>query len=494
MAPPGLPHLHDTTPTDDGPVTSATGTESSFCRVAQDAAVDHRALLNKPYSVALMREVAERVRARSSCNILEHPTNTSDDSPSTDSRTLKTWESDGVDVETLDPCESLLKRLADVNRSSASVYVANLSAVVRRLIEFRTVLPSVTPYYAVKCNPDPIVIATLAALGCRFDCASTAEIDLVLSHLDAYQSASKYIIYANPCKQESHLDQARRCGVRLTTFDSEDELRKIARVHPDAKLLLRIAVDDSSALCPLSSKFGAPRRDIPRLLSAAEEMGLAVVGVAFHVGSGCTAVSSYQKALRRAREVFDIAESFGNHSLTILDIGGGFPSTDDDSNSLTMRAIGDAVREEINLLFRDTPIEVIAEPGRYLVGSAFGLATRVLLRRPDSNAVVIGNGVFGSFRDAVVLSVPFEPSCVFRQPNSAHASVVQLSKTSASGYKPCTLLGPSCDAQDVVARDVDLPHLLPGDWLCFLNMGSYTSSLATTFDVETPEVLYFFES
>lgn len=87
------------------------------------------------------------------------------------------------------------------------------------------------------------------------------------------------IIYANPCKQPSHLKFAHDAGVKMMTFDNADELRKIHRLCPDAKLIIRVLTDDSKSVCQLGVKFGA-HVDVTRsLLVLAKELGLNVVGV-----------------------------------------------------------------------------------------------------------------------------------------------------------------------------------------------------------------------
>eukprot|EP00061_Rhincodon_typus_P011776 g37046.t1 len=87
------------------------------------------------------------------------------------------------------------------------------------------------------------------------------------------------IIYANPCKQLSQIKYAATHGVQMMTFDSEVELMKVARGHPSAKLVLRIAADDSKAICRLSVKFGATLKTSRLLLERAKELGIDIIGV-----------------------------------------------------------------------------------------------------------------------------------------------------------------------------------------------------------------------
>lgn len=404
-------------------------------------------------------------------------------------------------------------------------YGVDLGAVASRLWEFHAALPRVRPHFAVKCNPDPVVVSLLAALGVSFDCASEPEIAMVAAALgDDPTAVRDRVVYANPCKAASHLAFARSVGVALTTFDNADELVKMAAVAPNARLLLRIATEDSAALCPLSSKFGAALADVPMLLRLGVRLGLSIVGVAFHVGSGCTSLASYTTALDASRVVFDIAVSMGLPSMSVLDIGGGFPGFDGDS-SITFDEIVAVVRPRIDKLF-PPEVDVIAEPGRYLVTSAYSLATQVLSRRfsrptdvgdgreagefasPHATTTVqyhLGDGVYGSFKDAVILGVHFPPRVLAAGTAFAGAGLSRrplhpMGDGATQGgddgplVLPSTLCGPTNDPLDVVARGVPLPLLSVGDWLYFDNMGAYTTSLCTGIDDTAKPPLYYYSS
>jgi ornithine decarboxylase len=286
----------------------------------------------------------------------------------------------------------------------------------------------VDPFYAVKCNPDPLIIKTLALFGCNFDCASRNEIRLVQ---EATQNLPQTpdIVFANPCKARAHVHEAVCKGVRLMTFDNAAEVEKCAAISKHIQLILRIITDDRGSQCRLSTKFGAPRHKWRPLLAAAKKHGLQVVGVSFHVGSGCRDSSRYELALRDAREIFDMAETEFRMKMHILDIGGGFPGethsmwnpaveldeeedADDDEGKASdgsddgatgeieekqseqghvgrymfFNEIAEAVAPMIDELFPpDNGVRVIGEPGRYFVAACTTLCCSVVGSR--NNAV-----------------------------------------------------------------------------------------------------------
>lgn len=208
-------------------------------------------------------------------------------------------------------------------------------------------------------------------MGTGFDCASNGEISQVLA-IDGIDASR--IIFANPCKATSFVRGAARVGVDMMTFDNADELHKIARVHPRAKLVLRILTDDSKALCRLGLKFGAPLATVPGLLAKARELKLDVIGVSFHVGSGCYDSSAFADAVMRARSTFNMGAEAG-YTFNLLDVGGGF---EDGNFEETASVLSDA----LDRYFPDrNGIRVIAEPGRFYVSKAFSLATNIIARR-----------------------------------------------------------------------------------------------------------------
>jgi len=230
----------------------------------------------------------------------------------------------------------------ELGSSDQPFFLVDIASVVEKFEQWKRLLPRVEPHYAVKCNSDMTILATLAALGVKFDCASQGEIAAVLNFP---QVSGKDIIYANPCKPQGHITFAKRNGVKQMTFDNLQELHKIRDVYPEAELYLRIGVDDSAALCQLSTKFGAKLSNCEKLLKAGNEMGLNIVGLSFHVGSGQQTVDAYVDALDRAKSVFDLAESLGL-KLSVLDIGGGFPGDENDEVLFGFEQVAATIREK----------------------------------------------------------------------------------------------------------------------------------------------------
>ncbi|XP_053316783.1 ornithine decarboxylase [Spea bombifrons] len=368
-------------------------------------------------------------------------------------------------------------------------YVADLGDVVKKHLRWCKALPRVTPFYAVKCNDSKAIVKTLSILGAGFDCASKTEIQLVQS----IGVSPDRIIYANPCKQVSQIKYAAGCGVEMMTFDSEVELMKVARNHPNAKLVLRIATDDSKAVCRLSVKFGATLKTSRILLERAKELNVDIIGVSFHVGSGCTDPQTFVQAVSDARCVFDIGAEFG-FKMNLLDIGGGFPGSED--VKLKFEEVTSVINPALEKYFpSDSGVKIIAEPGRYYVASAYTLAVNIIAKKvmiaehtgsddEEDGAIdktlmyYVNDGVYGSF------------NCILY--DHAHVKpVLQKKPKPDEKFYSSSIWGPTCDGLDRIVERFDLPELQVGDWMLFENMGAYTVAASSTFNGFQRPTLYY---
>lgn len=380
------------------------------------------------------------------------------------------------------------------SEAESAFFVADLGDVYHQHMRWKALLPRIEPFFAVKCNPDPLVVRLLASLGTGFDCASKGEIQQILA---AGVDPSR-IIYANPCKQSSFIRFAAHHGVKKMTFDNTDELHKIKHHFPGAELVLRILTDDSSSLCQLGLKFGAPLHTTRSLLQSAKELELNVVGVSFHVGSGCADENAFLDAILRARRVFDEAIETG-FNLTLLDIGGGFPGAHV-GDGITFEKVAAVLGPAVDKYFPES-IRVIAEPGRYYVASAFTLATHVIARRivsPDNNLhpdgelkdqaefmYYLNDGLYSSFNCILFDHQTVYPEVLMRGGKLLFGKHIDEPKSIAS------IWGPTCDSIDCITKAILMPRLNVGDWIYFKNMGAYTITAASQFNgFQQSKVLY----
>ncbi|XP_023149457.1 ornithine decarboxylase-like [Amphiprion ocellaris] len=409
-------------------------------------------------------------------------------SVTTNGSVMRILSTDNKNIEILENGKSIsdvidrkIKELSTVDNEEP-FYVLNLDSLLKRHLRWITNLPRVKPFYAMKCNNTPAVVRMLMALGIGFDCASKAEIQHALS----LGATPDKMVYAHTTKPLSHIRYACTHGVDVMTFDSEDELLKISLCHSQAKLILRIATDDSKSLVRLSTKFGARMASVGKLLEQAGELGLEVIGVSFHVGSGCTSSLAYKKAIADARLVFNMASLLG-FQMKLLDIGGGFSAIGDFQDKF--EEFSDVINEALDKFFPpDSGVEIIAEPGRYYVESAFTLAVNVMAKRVVASEVDEQNNGEENSPDKMIMyyitdGVYGSMSCITADP--VHSKLEPYPHRAVDGSEPrypSVIWGPTCDSIDKITENYWLPELHVGEWLLIDNMGAYSVSQVSDFN------------
>ena len=362
----------------------------------------------------------------------------------------------------------IINAVLEHNQSEDPFFIIDIGKVIRQYRRWAELMPGVEAFYAVKCNPNPLLLRVLAGLGASFDCASKNEIAAAIA---AGVDPSR-IIFANPCKVSSQIKYARGNDVDLLTFDSEQELFKIKLYHPYANLVLRILVNDEGSVCRFGCKFGAGPEESASLLAIAAALRLNVVGVSFHIGSGCRNVQRYAEAIASARDAFEAARGHG-FELGLLDIGGGFPGVE--GADISFEDIAAVVKQSIAEHFADVPnLRVIAEPGRYMVAGSHTLVVNVINKKERQSAdgerefvYYLNDGIYGSF------------NCIMFD----HATPIVCPFNERDGQKyRSKLFGPTCDSIDLVADGVLLPELAIGEWAYVEAFGAYTTAAASGFN------------
>jgi len=319
-------------------------------------------------------------------------------------------------------------------------------------------------HYAVKANPAPEVVAAVAALGGRFDCASRGEIDLCLS----LGVPASHIAFGNTIKRVADIAHAHAAGVEQFAADAEEELYKLAAHAPGARVILRMLVEASEADWPLSRKFGCSRREALRLMDLGRYLGLDIAGISFHAGSQLREPRMWAMALDAAHTLWTEAAEAG-HALRIVNIGGGFPAF----YGQPLPATEDYAAEVMRMVRArfGTEVQVMAEPGRGLVAEAGVIVAEVVLAaKKDQDDLVrwvfLDIGKFSGLAETIDEAIRY-------QFETRHGD-------EATG--PCILAGPSCDSADVLyeKRPVQLPLALEaGDKVRILCTGAYTTSYSS---------------
>ena len=343
--------------------------------------------------------------------------------------------------------------------------VLDLDRVETNYRRIMAAMPLARVYYAVKANPAAPILQRLVGLGSSFDAASFEEVEACL----AAGADPALISYGNTVKKESAIKAAFEQGVTMFAFDSEPELKKIARAAPGARVYCRIFVGNDGAEWPLSKKFGCEIDMAKRLMAMAEDLGLDAYGISFHVGSQQTTTGAYEAAIAKVAMLFtDLREAGVN--LRMVNLGGGYPvryrqevPEIDDFGAAIMGAMAEH--------FGNALPEMVIEPGRFIVGDAGVVEAEVVLvsRKGDNDPVrwvYLDIGRFGGLAETEGEAIRY----AFRTPHDGGAD------------GPVTIAGPTCDSVDTLYEKSNyrLPlALADGDRVQLMATGAYVTTYAS---------------
>lgn len=364
-------------------------------------------------------------------------------------------------------------------KPSAPMYVVRPDILAAKAREFNALFPG-TGMYAVKCNPERPVLQALYRAGVHsFDVASIEEVRA------AARAAPKAKLYfMHPVKSPEAIREAyEQYGVRAFVLDSQEELYKILRetnLAADLMLFVRMALPhNDSAQIDFSSKFGATSSETIELLRLCRPVA-SQVGLCFHVGTQAEDPEAFARAIALSRKVID--ES--GVTVDCLNVGGGFPVSyceDVPPLAATMKVIARALKE-----YGLDKMQLMAEPGRYLVADSTSLIVRVERRR--DNVLYLNDGTYGGLFDAgPLLNLRFPVRAV--RPGAAR----EVAKAALTSYR---FAGPTCDSIDMMEGPFNLPaDMKEGEWIEVSKVGAYSAVLRTNFNgFGKAEIVYMKET
>ena len=347
----------------------------------------------------------------------------------------------------------------------------DLAVAERAYARLCRALPRVGLHYAVKCNPEPALLARLAARGAGFEIASLAELETLV----ALGVDPRRVLFSNPVKHAAHIAGAWRMGVDRFAADSRCELAKLAEHAPGSRVYVRLDASDSASRVPLAGKFGVDAEHAVQLLAEARARALVPYGLTFHVGSQAVDPAAYGRAIELAGSVMRATLAHGIR-LELLDIGGGLPARYTEPVP-PPEAFGRVIARALEQL--PHPVVAVAEPGRSIVAEAGVMATSVIgvADRHGRRWVHLDVGAFNGMME----TLETRRQLVFP---------LAWSHRGRRRLVPCSLTGPTCDSEDTLFHGAALPDDLgPGDRVYIGTAGAYTVAYASRFNgFEIPSI------
>ena len=381
-------------------------------------------------------------------------------------------------------CEGVsLARIAE--RVGTPAYVYSAAAVRGQYDKLARALAGVPHrlHYSVKANSSLAVLALLRGLGAGVDIVSGGELHRALAA--GFTGAD--VVFSGVGKTEREIAESLAAGVRFLNVESEGELRVIARVAAElgvrAPVALRVNPEVTvSTPHPYTrtgergNKFGIEFAEAVAVARQALAMpSVRLVGFDMHIGSQVSDVEPYVQGVARLLELVRHMRAAGAAALTVLDLGGGFAVTYEDEVESDLHGFAELLRRAVD----EAALEIVLEPGRYLVGNAGLLLTRVLYRKRSGGKEFV-------ITDAGMTEL-LRPSHY----NAFHRIEAVGGGRRRHGRVVADVVGPVCETGDFFALDREIEDVAPGELLVVHSAGAYGYAMASNYNSRPrpPEVL-----
>lgn len=349
----------------------------------------------------------------------------------------------------------------------APLYLFSPTCLTAQAKRFQQGFPGMVSY-AVKANPNPLVLQTLIEAGIEaFDVASIQEVELIRSILPTAE-----LHFNNPIRSDSAvLESYRNHGVRSFVVDDQAGLTQVLEqcqpMAGELEITVRFTQRDNQQAYDFGSKFGAFPEEVVPLLTAIKAAKQRV-SLTFHPGSQCDDHHLYGEYIKMAAQFAESADVV----IHSLNVGGGFPIAYRNQSVAELKdyfAVIDATFRETALGEEDSVTTLVCEPGRAMVADCMSLLVNVLHRR-ESGDVFINDGIYGSFQEQMIIDIAL-PSITWKAHQPSEAALVEQ-----------TVFGPTCDPTDKLPQRPIAGDTTKGDRIEFGLLGAYAVATATTFN------------
>ena len=318
--------------------------------------------------------------------------------------------------------------------------------------------------YAVKTNPNPLVLKTIIESGIEnFDVASINEIITIRNISKSAKCSFMHTVKSRESIKESYF----KYGVKAYSLDSKDELIKIIESTDHAKdleLFVRVSVSNEHAEIDLSKKFGAIPSEATGLFRLTKQYAKKI-GLSFHVGSQCMHPISYSKGITDIGNIIKRTKIIPD----FINVGGGFPTIYPDLVPQSIQSYFEEIKKALENLKLEKLPKIICEPGRAIVAEGGSTIVRINLRKKQK--LYINDGTYGTLFDAGF------PNIVYPSKLIKNGRIISKKLTAFDFY------GPTCDSMDYMKGPFILPNnIKENDYIELGQLGAYGLTFRTDFN------------
>jgi len=369
-------------------------------------------------------------------------------------------------------CEKV-KILDLAKRFGTPLYIYSYKTIVEHYLKLKRAFLKIQPLicYSVKANSHLAILKILVKHGAGLDIVSGGEL---FRAIKAGCPAEK-IVYASVGKTDREITEAIIYGILFFNVESEAELININRIAKRLKKVVQVAVRINPDIEPkthrfittgkITNKFGIDFKRAYKILLVKDKFShLNICGLHIHIGSQITESAPYVFAIKRMVN-FILQLRRKGINLAYLNIGGGLGIVYNKETPQTAQEFADKILP----LLEESGLKIILEPGRFIVGNAGILATRVLYIKdnPKKKFVIVDAGMNDLIRPALY---------------GAYHQILPLFKSDLKGKEKVDIVGPICESADFFAKDRVMQKVKEGDFLAIMSAGAYGFSMASNYN------------
>ncbi|HOW42654.1 MAG TPA: diaminopimelate decarboxylase [Candidatus Omnitrophota bacterium] len=359
-----------------------------------------------------------------------------------------------------------------VKEFKTPLYVYSYATFVGHFLKLQKAFKDIDPLicYSVKANSNLSVLKALVDKGAGLDIVSGGELFRALQ----VGCPPERIVYASVGKTEVEIEAAIKKGILFFNVESLPELENINRIAARLGKCTRVALRINPDVEPrthhyittgkLTNKFGIDFQTAGKIILESGRLShVRIKGIHIHIGSQITIGAPFVEAIRKVIAFIRKLKAAGI-SIEYLNIGGGLGIIYKNERPQTAQQYADKVLP----ILKKSGLRIIMEPGRFIIGSAAILVTRVLYvkKTPLKKFVIVDAGMNDLIRPALY---------------SAHHEIVPLTFSPGAKEK-VDIVGPICESGDFLAKERVLPAMKEGDLLAVMCAGAYGFSMASNYN------------
>jgi len=326
-------------------------------------------------------------------------------------------------------------------------------------------------HYTLKANSSRAILDLVRTLGAGVDVVSGGELHRALSA----GFAPSDIIFGGVGKTEREIAEALDADILLLNAESEGEVRLIDRLAGERSMVARVSLrvnpeitldtpHDYIKTGGRGHKFGIPYDDVVHVAEITASLShVRLVGLDMHLGSQLSRIDPYREGTERLASIVAELARRGIDTLEYLDIGGGLGVRYDTEEPPDLRRFAALVLPTV----AETGLQLIMEPGRFVVGNAGALVSQVLYRKRSGG------------KDYVVADAGMTE---LLRPSHYGAFHNVMAMRQRGDVRTVDVVGPVCESGDFLALDRELDDVQPGDYLVICDVGAYGYAMASNYN------------